>query len=171
MPAVLCLISSNVQITKYLDVPNLCQKNWKKSRRVQTGPNFISTLISAKLPIFQIYHIHFHTLGDRSRQSICWRQISLDVSVRARVTKCKPRHIFGSMFAKISNYLLKMGGWNESGTIWMKNIYGTKLKRPFRIAAKFVPNKKFGRRNLNIWTDRRITAGTQYLFNICVSVI
>jgi len=26
-------------------------------------PNFISTPISANLPIFQIYHIHFHTLG------------------------------------------------------------------------------------------------------------
>jgi hypothetical protein len=32
------------------------------------------------------------------------------------------------IFAKISIYSLKMFGWNESGTIWMKNIYGTKLR-------------------------------------------
>ena len=39
-------------------------------------PNFVSTPISANLPIFQIYHIHFHTLGDWSQQSICWRHFS-----------------------------------------------------------------------------------------------
>jgi hypothetical protein len=44
------------------------------------------------------------------------------------VTKCKSCHIFSSIFAKILNYSLKMGGWNESGTIWMKNNYGTKLR-------------------------------------------
>jgi hypothetical protein len=44
-----------------------------KSCHVRTGcycPNFISTPISTKYPNIPIEHIHFHTLDDRSRQSI-----------------------------------------------------------------------------------------------------
>jgi hypothetical protein len=127
-------ICSNVQITKYLNVSNhhqISSKSWNlwvfclnleekmpcQDRLLLS--KFVSTLISAKLPIFQIYNIHVHTLGNLSQQSICWRHISLDVCVREWVTKCKLRHIFSSIFAKISIYLLKMGGWNESGMIWM----------------------------------------------------
>ena len=42
---------------------------------------------------------------------------------REWVTKYKSCHISNSMFAKLSIYSLKMVGWNESGMIWMKNIY------------------------------------------------
>ena len=106
-------ICSNVEITKYLDLSNRCQIS-SKSRNLwffclnleekSPCPNFVSTPISANLPIFHIYHIHFHTLGDRSRQSICWCHISLDICVREWVTKCKSRHIFSSIIAKISIY-------------------------------------------------------------------
>jgi hypothetical protein len=37
-----------------------------------------------------------------------------------------------------------MGGWNESGTIWMKNIYGTKL-------SDALPNRRQIRSKSEIW--------------------
>jgi hypothetical protein len=57
-------------------LPNLktCDFFTKFGRKVTMSgqavfcPNFVSTPISANLPIFQIYHINFHTLGDGSRQ-------------------------------------------------------------------------------------------------------
>ena len=151
-------ICSNVQITKYLDVSNLRQipsksqnlwffcQNLEKSRHVRTGC-FLSKFrfYSAKLPNIQVYCIHHvHTLGDRSRQSICWRHISLDIWVRERVTECKLRRIFSSIFTKISINLLKMRGWNESGTIWMNNNYGTKLRED-------LPNRHQIRSKKEIW--------------------
>jgi hypothetical protein len=42
--------------------------------------------------------------------------------------KCKSHHIFSSVFVKLSIYLLKKGGWSKSGMIWMKIIYGMKLR-------------------------------------------
>jgi hypothetical protein len=48
------------------------------------------------------------------------------------------------MFAKISIYSLKMGGWNESGTIWMKNIYSTKLREA-------LPNRRQIHSKSEIW--------------------
>jgi hypothetical protein len=113
-------------------------------------PNFVSTPISAKLPIFQIYHTHFHSLGDWSQYSICWSHISLDVCEREWYTKCISHHIFSSIIAKISISLLKMRGKNESRMIWMKNIYGSKLIDALPNHCQFVPNQKFRRPYLNI---------------------
>ena len=59
----------------------------------------------------------------------------------------------------------------EFGTIWMKNNFDTKLRRPFQIAAKFVPNRKFGRRYLNIWTNRRIMAVTHWVTPVIVYLV
>jgi hypothetical protein len=50
--------------------------------------------------------------------------------------------------AKISKYLLKKGVWND----WMKNnnLMAQNHERPFQIATKFFPNRKFGRQYWSI---------------------
>ena len=47
-------------------------------------------------------------------------------------------------------------GYSHFGS-WWGPVLRKGYERPFQIAAKFVPNRKFGRPYLNIWTDRRIT--------------
>ena len=139
-------ICSNVQITKYLDLSNR-SKNSSKSRKLwfflpkfgrkvaMSGqsvfcPNFITTPLSANLPIFQINHIHFHTLGDRSRQSISWCHISLDVSVRESESR-NANHAM-SLVQFSPKYTSTCWKW-EVGTnpeqFGCKTFYGTKLRK------------------------------------------
>ena len=138
-------ICSNVQITKYLNVSNrrqISSKSWNlwfflpkfgrkvaMSRQAVFCPNFISTPISTKLPIFHIYHLHFHTLSDPSRQSICWRHISLDVCEREWITIFKSNRAI-SLVQFLPKYPSTRWKWEVrmNPECWVKNNYGTKLR-------------------------------------------
>ena len=112
-------------------------KIWKKSRHVQTGCFLSKFCFYSNLSQISKYSNLSHTF------SCIWRTIPTIHLLTSYFpghlceseSLFKSRRIFSSIFAKIFIYSLKMEGWNESGMIWMENIYGTKLR-------KALPNRR-----------------------------
>jgi hypothetical protein len=85
------------------------------------------------------FNTHFHTLDDRSRQSISWHHVALDV-----------HHIYSETFTKISIYSLKMGVWNDLDEKHLQH----KIKRG---PSKSPPNSfQIGNLEGDIWTFEQI---------------
>ena len=140
-------------------------KIWKKSRHVRTGCFLSKFRFYSDLRQISKYSNLSHTFS-------CIRRTIPTIHL---LTSYFPGHLcesesrYSSRAVSLVQFSPKYPStcWKwKVGTnlerFWWKTFTERNEERPFQIVAKFVPNKKFGRRNLDIWTDRRFTAGTHY---------